>query len=684
MPKAVVAYNNFAKGKVDHDLMARFDLPLYPTSADVMRNFFTNFKGNAIYRTGLQDMVGEFEDCVFQEFLFRNDQNYIMVFYGTTIRFLTYASDGTFGWVLDSGGPAILEVTTPYSLDECRDLQFAQNGDVVIITHPDYAPRELTRTGAAAFSIATKTFTTTNPFTAPNWPACCAFYKGRLYFASTPNEITTVWASEAGDFNNFVIPGTVTDISPLKFTLSEITQPIEWLFGGENSLIGGCAQGLVAINGGGVGSAIKADTIEADLTATDGSNSTIPLTKDGKIFYQGKNSRNVYYFSYDLLTESFQAEDANFLSYDITRGDLGKIRDKKDRNDLIYVVKDNGKFLSLNFKEKENIAGWHEHDTQGLVKDIAVISDNEGNPQLFALVDRDGGFFIERMAPHIEFSERSSFFSWNMIENQKVAENRDDDAYNRMVAEELRGCIYLDSSLKFSDLKEDNLITYDSGAGTITDTDGVFVSGDVGKHISYKTATGYEYGRFEITGYTDANTVDVNVLVEPSQNTYENWYLSFSQISGLTQYIGKTIGVVTDGGFLDTFDITGDTLDFENQVLSVVVGYTYRGEIKSFSLGFQVKAENTQITMKSITQSEIRCVSTAGLKFGSSPYKVEPVQQLSQDDLNYLPPLPIDGTKTVDYIDENQKDKYFYIIQDLPLPAIVAGVFLNANYTLRQ
>lgn len=683
MPNAVIAYNNFARGKVDHDLMGRFDLPIYSTAADVMKNFFTNFKGNAIYRTGLEDMVGEFQDCVLYEFLFRNDQNYIMVFYNTKIRFLTYASDGSFGWVLDSGGPAVLEVTTPYSLDDCRTLQFAQNGDVVIITHEDHAPRELTRTGAAAFSITTKVFTTTNPFTSPNWPACCAFYKGRLYFAATPNKTTTVWGSEAGDFDNFVIPGTVTDISPLQFTSSEITQPIGWLYAGENSLIAGCAQGIVTINGGGVGTPIKADTIEADLTATDGSNSTIPLSKDGKIFYQGKNGRNVYYFSYDLLTEAFEAEDANFLSYDITKSDLGKMRHKKDRDDLIYAVKGSGNWLTLNFKEKENIVGWHEHDTQGLIKDCVVISDNEGNPKFFALVDRGGAFFIERMAAHIEFSERSSFFSWDMVESPRLAEDRDNEAYNRMVAEELRQCIYLDNALKFSNLQEDNTITYDSVGGTIVDTDGVFVVGDIGKHISYKTATGYESGRFEITGYTNANTVEVIVLTEPTADTYDNWYLSFNQISGLTQYIGTTIGVVTDGGFLSEFAITGDTLDFDNEVLTVVVGYTYRGEIKSFGLGFQAKAENTQITMKAITQTGIRCVASAGIKFGSTPYKTEPLQKLSQNDLNYLPPLPIDGTAFIDYTDDNKKDKYFYVIQDEPLPAIIAGVFLSANYTIR-
>lgn len=676
MSKIITAYNNFARAKVDHDMMGRFDLPIYRSAADVMENFETNFKGNAMFRAGFEDMVGAFEDCVFWEFLFNNEQNYIMVFFENTIRFLTYASDGTFGWV-ESSPSVILEVTTTYTLEQCRELQFTQKNDVVVITHQSHNPKDLTRVSASSFTIANHPLTPSDPFGSGEFPKCCLFYKSRLYFANTPSKPTTVWGSELGDFNIFTIASPNTDISPLEFASNEITQPIDWLFGGENSLILGCAEGLVAVNGGGVGVVIRAETIEADLTSVDGSNSQIPITKDSRIFYEGKNSRNVYYFSYDLLTESFNAKDANFVSYDITKTDLNKIKAKKDRNDLIYSYRGDGKLVSLNFKEEENIIGWHSHSTQGLFKDISVISDNDGNPQLFALVDRGGTFYIERQAEKVEFTERSSFFSGKTKENKAS----DDEAYNRKVAEELKQCIYLDNSLILSDLKESNLITFDEGAGTITDTDGVFVLGDVGKHISYKTDTGYESGRFEITGYTSANVVEVDVLQEPTATTYSNWYLSFSQISGLTQYIGTTIGVVTDGGFLDEFEITGDTLDLESQANHVVVGYTYRGVIKSFSLGFQISGENTQTTMKSITRTGIRCVSSAGGKFGASPYRMEPIQELSQDDLNYLPPLPIDGTAYVTYTDENERDKYFYVVQDEPLPLTITSVFVDANYS---
>jgi hypothetical protein len=663
-------YNNFARGMLDHDMNGRFDLPIYRSGADLIENFYTNFKGNAIYRNGFVDMLGAFQDCVLYEFKFSDNQNYLMVFYNTKIRFASYDSNGDFGWVTSSGSP--IEVTTTYTLDQCRDLQFTQNDDVIVITNQAHPPKDLTRTSSNSFTFANHTFTTSSPFTAPNYPKACKFHKNRLYLANTPNQPTTIWASEQGDYENFIIPGSPTATSPITVTIADISQPIGWLQSGSNSLLAGCSQGIVAINGANVGDKITAESIEADVTSTDGSSDVEPFAKDSLIFYLGKNSRNVYYFNYDLLTESFVAPDANLVSYEITVNGIQKMRHKKDKNDLIWCVRGDGKLISLNFKSSENIIAWHVHSTEGLFKDVAVISDNNGDPQLFVLVQRGSDFYIESLAPEVEFDKRVDFFTDD--------EDADDEAYNRKVAEQLKQCVYLDNSLSVNDFQEANEITYDAGAGTITAASSVFSSGDVGKQISYKTLTGYESGRFEITGYTSGTVVDVDVLQEPTSLTYENWYLTFSSISGLSQFNGTTVSLVADGAYLDDYDVSGGEVDIGRQVENVVIGYKYKGIIKSFCLGFQAGSENTQTTMKAITRVGMRFTTSSGGMFGSTLYRMEPVQERTQNDLNYLPPLPIDGTKEIGLSDDNEIDKYFYIVQQEPLPLKVTAVALDANY----
>lgn len=746
--------NNFARGKIDHDMNARYDLPVFQTGADIVENFITNFKGNAIFRAGFE-AIEKFEDCVMIEFKFNKEQQYLCLFYANKIRFMSYDSNNNFGYVLD-GGSNILEVATPYTLAQCRLIQFSQNDDDMIVTVKGVEPYKLNRASANSFTfktyarkfdpfpltygstvnvsavtqatnalvttaahglttgdrvkflsvtgmtqlndwVATVTVTSSTQFTIDvdtttftayssggtiqkvltgDYPKCCLFYKARLYYGVSVNKITTLWASVQGQYyDHTATPVTVT--TALTFTIAEISQEIEWLFPGDNSLIVGASDGIVAVNGGGVNQAITAENIEATLTSAEPCNGAYPLKKDGLIFYLGVDGRNMYYFQYDILKEAFQGADANFLSYDITAGKMSKIRYKKDRNNLIVsTTESEGKhLLTCNFKQEENIIGWHEHPTSGEFIDIAVITDNFGKPQLFSLVLRNGEYFIERQGPYVEFKQRTKFFTGKNEE----AKRADNEAYNRYVAEQLKLCIFVDNAVMFNNLKSTQ-ITFD-GVDTITAAAPTFSSpGDVGKHIVYKTMTGYESGRFLITAVNSTTEVEVEILQTPTQNVYSDWYLTFSSISGLSDYEGFTVSVVADGGYLDDFEVVGGTINFERQITHMCLGYKYKGIVKSFSLGFQIQTVNTQDTLKGIAGFGVRCVATSGLEVGSSPYKTEPVQELSQNDINYLPPIPIDGTKNIPFSDDTEIDKCAYIIQDQPLPATVTGLILTTAY----
>jgi len=671
--RIVTSYSNFSKGQVDSDVNGRFDLPIYNHSSLRFENFFSNFKGNAIYRTGMQDMIGEFQDCVLHEFRFSSNQNYILVFYNTVLRFLTYDSSGNFGWVENGGSP--LEVTTPFTLNEARELSFAQNADVMIITHHAHTQQALTRVAADNFTISDYTLTGAN-FGGEN-PSKCLFYKGRLYFSNTLSKPTTVWASEAGNFTEFTIPATVTDTSALQFTPSEISDPIDWMFGGENSLLLGSNEGITTVNGGGVSVPIKADTIEADLTTVDGASSATPLKKDSLIFYIGKNGRNTYSFSYDLLTETFVANDSNLVAYDVTKSGITKIRHKKDKNDLIYAVLGDGQLLTNNFMaEPENINGWHLHSTNGNVKDIVHITNNDGQPQIFLLVERNGAFFIERIAQHVEFCTRGKFMTGD--------KDADEAAYYRKLADEMRDCNYLDNSLLFDDYQSGNQITYDGGAGTVTATSSVFSSDNVGSHIVYKTSTGYELGRFEITAFISDTVVSVVVLQEPTSNTYDDWYLSFSSLGGLSQYNGNEVSVVGDGKYLGDFIVSGGELDLKEEITSIVVGYKYNGITQSFPLGFQIQGENTQATKKSVIRVGIRTLNSAGGAIGTTLYRMEDVQIIHQGAQNYLPPLPMNKTSYVNFSDDHEFDKTFFIAQYAPLPMVITTALVDVSHAVTR
>ena len=59
-----------------------------------------------------------------------------------------------------SGGTAarIYTVATPYAIADVANIKYSQAADVMTLTHQNYAPRELTRTGHAAWAFSTITF----------------------------------------------------------------------------------------------------------------------------------------------------------------------------------------------------------------------------------------------------------------------------------------------------------------------------------------------------------------------------------------------------------------------------------------------------------------------------------------------------------------------------------------------
>lgn len=753
--KLFAAFNNLARGKLDHDTQGRFDIQAYGNSADVIENFFTDVKGNGIYSSGFEAMI-EFEDCAFIEFKFSINQNYVLVLYNTKMRFLSYDVSDTFGWVLD-GSSNILEIDTPWSLAESKHIaktqSTTQNSDYMIITHQSHEPRKLVRLSANSFTLskdsrkddpfpttfaAAKTITAitlaanaqitvtshgysagdrvrisgvagmtqindwtvaivsivdVNNFivdldttgftaygsggsaqevTAGNYPSRCLFYNNRLWYANTPNAITTLWGSEQGQYGIYTLPSSVVATSALRLALAEISQPIESLFAGENSLIVLAGDGIIAVNGGEVGRAITAETVDSILTVADASSFVAPIRSNSFIFYVGVERRNLYYFRYSLLTESFESTDANFSSIEYTRGFIKKMRRVNDIFDIVYLLNDNGELatLKIDLRQDINVLAWHKRTTNGTFEDIAQITNNQGTPELITLTKRGNTYWIERKAPHVEFKYQSDFYTGD--------KQADKVAYWRYSAELLQNCNYLDNSRKQSDLRT-STITYNSGAGTITDAAAGFVIGDVGKQIVYKTTTGYEYGRFEIVAYNSSTSVDVNVLVEPTADIYNSWYLTTNVLSGLARFNGQIVSVHANGGYLGDYEVSGGQIILSRQITSAIIGYKYRGVIKSFPMGYVIQQYNTHVTPKRVVAAHARFTMSAGGKFSTDGYVTESFQKINIGQINYAPSFPMDETISLLFDDTHDINKSWYIIQDEPSPLTLNAVIIESD-----
>ena len=566
--------------------------------------------------------------------------------------------------------PPIIELDTGITLQQAMKLQKAQNADVMYLTMSGINPKKLKRTSSASFTIENAVSSGID-FAELGYPAAVTFYSGSLWYAGFSKKPLNVYGSKATEYDNFEIPSSPKDEDALKLTLADITDPIEWLVGGKQNLCAGNPEGISMINGGGYDVPITATEVNADLANREGASSAVPALKDSQIFYISNDKRKVYMLDYDLMTEKYISTDLNWLAQEVTRKRMKAIYAKRDDNNMLYTLLENGQLLGLLYNSRENINGWFPLETAGTVKSMATVTRPDGKDDLFICVERNGVHYLEKMSSEVEFSK--------FYETPHFFEDESKEYYNRIIAEELKQCNYLDCASRFSAFKNIGI----SAAGeVITAAADVFEAAHAGHYIVYKTETGKEYGYFKIEEVLSSTQVRVSLLSNGFYpENWNSWYISFDEIGGLTDFEGQTVSVVADGGYLGEFVVTDGKIGFDREMTSCVVGLSYAGILKSFNLGLVVNARNLQTAKKRIAEFALRFVHSAGVKIGTDLSDMQDVQYFNPGGFMDLPPLPMDGDVKRNVPDEFNGEKYIFLMQDVPLPMNLTMIQYNIEFS---
>ena len=664
--------NNFVKGMIDHSLNGRFDLGFYHNGFEVSRNFFSNYQGNLKFRTGFE-YVSEprgGEEAFLTEFKFNTEQSYLLEFTEGKLRFYTYDAAGNFGYVLGDGGNPI-ELDTGITLAQAKTLRKAQNADVMYLTTNGINPKKLKRTAANVFTIENVVPSGIN-FEETGFPSCCCFYSGRLWYAGFEKKPMDVYGSKTVEYDYFTIPES--DIKPedaLKLTLAEICDPISFLTSGRTNLYVGNPEGMTLINGGGYDTAITSTEVDSTLANYEGVYPSAPALKDNMLFYIGADQRRVYAFDYDLLTEKFTSFDLNLAAYDCTRGKLKQIVYKRDENNLIYCLLETGQLLYFVYNQSEGINGFFPTQTQGNINCICSVTRPDGEDDLFIQVERFGVQYIEKISPFTEFH--------NFYQTEYFEEDTDKRYFNRLIAEDLKSCCYLDNSSRFSLLKNINITISGEQA---TAADDVFETAMEGRCIVFKTKTGKEYGWFKIKQVLGSKVCKIEVLSDGYYpESYDSFYITFIEIGGLDDWEGKSIRVVADGGYLGDFTVTDGKIGFDREITSLVAGFGYEGFFKTFNIGMADGGKNYQTSKKRISEFILRFVMSGGCKIGTDINRMQEVQMFSPGGFLDLPPLPMDGDEKRTAPDDTNEHKCIFFKQDLPLPVNLTMLQYNIDFS---
>ena len=141
---------NFTAGEFSPLLEGRVDLAKYPNAVSKMENFYVFPHGPADKRPGTRYITSVKTSSAVTRlipFIFNTVQAYIIEFGNNYCRF--YKDEGQ---ILDSG--SAYEIVSPYATADLPALKFTQSADILYICHPNYRPRELTRTGHTAWTFS--------------------------------------------------------------------------------------------------------------------------------------------------------------------------------------------------------------------------------------------------------------------------------------------------------------------------------------------------------------------------------------------------------------------------------------------------------------------------------------------------------------------------------------------------
>lgn len=288
-----------------------------------------------------------------------------------------------------TSGSVSLTASAPVFAPEHEGVRLRVGGKEVLITDYD-SPTVVTAEVVETLSGTTPTIDWEEAAFSPvrGYPATVAFHQNRLVIGGSRDLPHRMWFSRTGDLFNFD-KGTGLDDEAIEFAiLSDQINAIRGIFSGRHlQVFTSGAEWMVT------GAPLTPTTVQITRQTRIGSlvsRHVPPVTVDGATLFTARNGREIREFIYTDVEQAYQSTDLALVSRHLIVNPVDQDYDPLRR--LLFVVREDGKFLTLTVYRAEAVAAWTLHETGGAVRSVAVASD-----AVWMLVERGGAFSIEQL-----------------------------------------------------------------------------------------------------------------------------------------------------------------------------------------------------------------------------------------------------------------------------------------------
>lgn len=222
---------------------------------------------------------------------------------------------------------------------------------------------------------------------ARGWPVSVAFHQDRLVIGGSRDLPNRMWFSRSGDLFNFDL-GTGLDDEAIEFAiLSDQVNAIRGIFSGRDlQVFTSGAEWVVS------GSPLTPTSVQINRQTRVGSVTgryIPPVNVDGATLFVARSGQEIREFIFTDLEQAYNATELSVLSRHIIAGPVDQDYDQRQR--LLFVVREDGKFATLTSYRSEQVIAWTLHETSGNVKSVAVVGE-----AVYMLVQRGGIYTIEQ------------------------------------------------------------------------------------------------------------------------------------------------------------------------------------------------------------------------------------------------------------------------------------------------
>jgi len=225
------------------------------------------------------------------------------------------------------------------------------------------------------------------------YPRTLTFYQDRLVFASTTTEPQTLWMSQTGNYYNYDTndPLRDTDSISIALTSRKLNTINNLIF--LNSIIALTSSSEWRI--GSLNGVATPTTMSSSFEGSRGCSNLIPIVIGNRIIYLQPSSKIIRDLGYDYNSNSFTGDNLSIISSHLLESStIIDLDHQKEPNSTVYLVRDDGRLITMTYLKEQEVLGFARHDTQGLYENVAVLNTNNQD-QVWTSVARNNKKFIE-------------------------------------------------------------------------------------------------------------------------------------------------------------------------------------------------------------------------------------------------------------------------------------------------